>query len=176
MIQKSLFLLFFFSLSVTQSGKIIWRENHQLSWSDFKGKADKNNPFVAAADTGINLKYSYEIKRDSVKFEFSVESFFNPKTSWYKKDKINSHVLKHEQAHFDITEIHTRKLRKILEETVFTKNVKNEVERIYTQIEKEQKIAQNKFDKETNHSQDHEKELLWREYISKELKKYDNWK
>lgn len=169
----ALLLLFFVSFSATQNDKIFRRENIQLKWSDFQGNPDENNPFVATTVTGIQFKYSYSLNGETPEFDFSVESFFDRKKSWYKKDRVNAHVLEHEQTHFDITELHARKLRKILNEAVFSGDVKNEIEQIYIQVEEERKAMQNLFDAETNHSQNHEKEFYWRDFISKELEKYD---
>lgn len=172
----ALLLLFFVTLSTTQSEKISWKENQRLKWTDFQGKPDKNNPFAATTVTGIHFKYSYSVKGDSSEFDFSVESFFDRKKSWYKKDRVNTHVLQHEQTHFDITELHARKLRKILNEATFSSNPKQEMEQLYLQIEEERQTMQNRYDMETNHSQIHEQEFQWQEFVSKELQKYDTWK
>lgn len=171
----ALLLLFFVSFSTTQSEKISWKEGYHLKWSDFQGKSDKINPFAATTVSGIHFKYSYSENNKTSDFDFSVESFFDRKKSWYKKDRVNSHVLRHEQTHFDITELHARKLRKILSETTFSENVKNEIEQLYIRIEEERKAMQNQFDTETNHSQNYQQEHLWRDFVSKELEKYDTW-
>lgn len=171
-----LLLLFFVTFSESQTEKISWKENYQLKWSDFQGKPDKNNPFVATTVTGIQFKYNYSLENNSSQFEFSVVSLFDRKKSWSKKDQVNAHVLRHEQTHFDITELHARKLRKILNETTFSNNAKSEIEQLYIQIEEARKTMQNQYDSETNHSRSREQEHLWQEFISKELKKYDSRK
>lgn len=161
------------SFSFLQAGKIEWNKNRLLTWRDFQGIPDKNSPFVAKSQTGIHFKYSYTLKENSVDVEFSVNSFFNRKKSWKKSDRVSSHVLKHEQTHFDITELHARKFRKKLEDFSFTKDVKNEIEQLYLQMEEERTTMQKQFDAESNHSRNREKEFAWRKFVAKELNKYE---
>jgi|SRR5690554_7817435 len=159
-----------------QSDKIPWREDRKLRWSDFQQRPDTKSPFAAMSVTGIHIKYSSSLSKKQVVLDYSVESFFEPKKSWSKPEKQSQHILNHEQIHFDITELHARKLRKNLQNGRFSRKVKNEVEQIYLRIEGQRKAMQQKFDAETKHSLNVEKQLVWERFISKELIKYDTWK
>lgn len=175
---KLLFVSIFFFLSIPQSNteKILWQENQKLSWEDFKGKAVPSASFVATTNTGISFEYSYSMKNNEVSVKYSVTSFFYPQGSWFVPEKVNLHILKHEQAHFDISELHARILRKNLAGKKFTKKIKSEIESIYTQVEQKRRAMQTKFDAESDHSRNLEKEAFWQKYITQQLAEYESWK
>lgn len=166
----------FFLQDAQQSDIIKWREDRKLSWADFQQRPDEQSPYAAMSVTGLHIKYSSALNKKGVVLDFSVESFFEPKESWSKPEKQSQHILNHEQIHFDITELHARKLRKQLKNERFTRKIKNEVEQIYLRIEGQRKAMQQKFDAETKHSLNVEKQLGWERFIAKELTKYDAWK
>lgn len=156
--------------------KIIWNENHKLIWNDFEGTPNSDSPFAASTNTGIQFGYSYTSTAGKIDLEYTVESFFNKDDSWYFPHLVNDHILSHEQNHFDISELHARKLRKQLSQKRFTKNIKNEIHVIYSQVEEERKEMQRKFDSETEHSQNFKKEAEWTKHIANQLKRYERWK
>ena len=121
--------LIFFFLFVPQlnTEKILWNENQKLSWNDFRGKPIPSASFVASTNTGISFQYSYSIKNGDVNVEYSVDSFFSPEGSWYIPQRVNAHILRHEQAHFDISELHARMLRKNLYGKKFSKRLVKEI-------------------------------------------------
>jgi len=175
---KILFISFCFLFLHFQEDlqRIVWTENHKLSWKDFRGSPPISSQFAASTATGINFEYSYSTQNNKVELEYSVESFFLRHKSWYIPDKTNPHILNHEQTHFDISELHARILRKRLSTKKFTKNIKIEIETLYLQAEEQRKAMQLKFDLETNHSQNPEKEIQWEKRIAKKLQEYEPWK
>lgn len=170
----AIFSIFF--LPQKHSEKIPWRENQKLSWEDFQGTPVRSAGFVASTGTGIDFKFSFVIEGKDVKVTYTVESFFNPQQSWYIPEKVSQNVLNHEQAHFDISELHAGILRKNLDKRKFTKNVKNEIESIFLKVEAQRKAMQKKFDAETDHSRNVEKEKIWEEKIAKQLAEHEPWK
>lgn len=172
----ALFLFLFLFFPQIQSEKIKWQENRKLSWADFQGTRDESSSFAATTHTGLHFKYSFSMENNQVEMDYTVESFFNSKKSWYKAEKVSQHILNHEQTHFDITELHARKFRKKLDATRFSKEIKKEMEQIYLHIEEQRKTMQKKFDTETDHSRNINKQLFWENYIAKELRKYESWK
>jgi len=175
---KLLIIFIFFFLFVPQlnTEKILWNENQKLSWNDFRGKPIPSASFVASTNTGISFQYSYSIQNGDINVEYSVDSFFSPEGSWYMPQRVNAHILRHEQAHFDISELHARILRKNLQGKKFTKRIKSEIEGIYKQVEQKRRAMQNKFDAESDHSRNEEKEIFWQKYIAQQLATYDAWK
>ena len=170
------FIFFFLLFPQSDSEKILWNENQKLTWEDFRGKPIPSASFVASTNTGINFQYSYALKNDEVTVEYSVVSFFYPDKSWFQEGKVNQHILNHEQAHFDISELHARILRKNLAGQKFSKKVKSEIDAIYRQVEQKRRAMQVKFDAETDHSRNVEKEIIWEKQIATQLADYESWK
>ncbi len=174
---KLLFIFLFTLLAPPQNpDRILWKENKQLSWEDFHGTALPSANFVASTNTGISFEYSYSIKNNDVQVKYSVVSFLTPSSSWFIPAKVNPHILKHEQAHFDISELHARMLRKNLEGRKYSKKVKSEIESIYKQVEQKRRAMQTKFDAESDHSRNLEKEAYWQKFIAQKLAEYEPWK
>ncbi|WP_313114517.1 DUF922 domain-containing protein [Aequorivita sediminis] len=169
-------LIFLITLPQNNSEKIMWSESYKLSWNDFRGKPLRSASFVATTNSGISFQYSYSIKNNKVSVDYSVSSFFEPNNSWYIPEKVNDYILKHEQLHFDISELHARMLKKNLEGKQFSKSVQSEIEKIYREVEQKRRAMQTKFDTETDHSRNDKQELYWREYIAKQLAEYEHWK
>lgn len=171
-----LFLLGAFSFASTQAQeKIFWKEDG-LSWKDFKASPNESSSFHANTNAGIS--YSWGLKNDNgiIELNYEVFSFFNPNGSWVKPGSENNYLLQHEQLHFDITELHARKLRKKLSEirtTQLGKDPKAVLNKYYKDIEKERALMQQKYDGETNHSLNKDAEAKWQEYVKRELGKLE---
>ena len=67
-------------------------------------------------------------------------------------------------------------LRKQITETSFSMNIKNEIEGLYQNIERQRMEMQDRFDLETEHSKNSKKEYQWEAFIAKKLKEYERWK
>lgn len=169
-------LLLFTSVTIGEPEKILWSETNKLTWSDFKGTPDAGSNFVASTNSGMSFSFSYSIRNDEVSYNFTNESFFYPEMSWYKKGNVSDYILAHEQTHFDISELHSRIFKKRMEEGVFTKNIKKEVNELYKEVESERIAMQSRYDDETNHSQIIEAENRWRNYVAEQLQVYVAWK
>jgi hypothetical protein len=127
-------------------------------------------PSVAAVTaSGISYQFSTEMGNGPVKINFTVSSYFYPDQSWYQPKLVDSIILGHEQLHFDISEVFARKMRQLLEEARFSKNVKNEVKEIYQAILRELNQFQNQYDRETNFSRNREQQILWNRNIKQLL-------
>lgn len=171
------FIFLFLLLPLHASEKIPWSKDQPLKWEDFRGTLNPNARFVASSNTGIHFYYSYSINQDKeVKVTYTIESFFNREKSWFIVDQVTPHILNHEQTHFDITELHARILRKRLSGKKFSVKVKSEIESIYQKTDQERRAMQIRFDKETDHSRNVEKEIAWEKQIAKQLSNYESWK
>ena len=160
----------------SEKERITWSESSKLSWSDFKGKPVIGSGYVASTNSGVSFSYSYGFKHDEVVLEYEVKSNFYPKLSWYIPSEVTSNTLKHEQTHFDISEVHARLLRKKISETSFSKNIEMEIETLYNKVENTRRDMQHKFDKETDHSNIRSMEIEWEKFIAKRLKDLNPWK
>ncbi len=177
---KFLTLLFFVFSSILPSTiedeKIIWNENHRLTWSDFRAKHRLGIGYVASTSSGISFSYSSSERNGKIDLNITVHSNFYPESSWVSPEEASAYILAHEQAHFDISEIHARILRKKISETTFSKKIKKELTSLYNEVDKKRIAMQRLFDKESDHSKIKEKEYEWEAYIKQQLEDYDHWK
>lgn len=163
----------FLCVSATQPPeRVAWEEELKLTWSDFKGAPQSIDGFAASSSTGISQAYEIYGNGYLNKPGTKVTAHFYPEFSWYQTQDTSDHLLNHERAHFDITEIHARKLRERILEFKFTSNAKAEIQALYNQVEKERQAMQQQFDLETNHSRNHSQEAAWHQVIDKMLQKY----
>src|SRR5436309_615678 len=82
---------------------IFWNAEHPLKKEDFKGKSSAQGHSYGSTYSAILL----HTKEENEKIDFVIEAVFIPSRSWLKTD--SEYGLKHEQGHFDITEIYARK-------------------------------------------------------------------
>jgi|ADGO01.1.fsa_nt_gi hypothetical protein len=90
----------------TNNSLIDWSASRKLTWDDFKGPVDPESKNAALTTSSINIEFGY----DGTGLEYSIKCTFNKERSWVRIR--NAEVLAHEQGHFDLAEIHARKLNK----------------------------------------------------------------
>ncbi|MGB0896749.1 MAG: DUF922 domain-containing protein [Flavobacteriaceae bacterium] len=167
-----LIVTLFFSVTQAQDIEKPWKADEKLTWSDFKGAPDHNHPYAAITYSGMSYGFSAEIINGKVWVKYDVKSFFVANKSWVKRWYTNDkELLKHEQLHFDITELFARKFRKRLSEMNFSENVKAEIRKVYQQITEEKKRLQKLYDDETDHSKNKQAQQRWYLNIDNELQK-----
>ncbi|MCW5517271.1 DUF922 domain-containing protein [Muriicola sp. Z0-33] len=168
------FFIFLFFLVINswcqEYETIPWDSEQRLSWSDFKAEPSHQGRAAAITASGISYRYSTMESNGEFELDFTVHTYFYPNKSWYHAEVCDEVILSHEQLHFDITELFARKMRRLLTETKFTKNVKAEVRAIYRRINNELAEFQNVYDDETNFSRDREKQSMWNKKIEDALK------
>lgn len=172
-----LFLLFSFTAAAQlPENRHTWREQ-PLQWEDFQGTPESGNPFHANTSSGLSYSWSLKTSVAGQELNYKVESFFNPDLSWVKPGKESLHLLAHEQLHFDITELHARKLRAAMEEFDVRKarDVKQTLKALYQRIDAEREKMQRSFDAETKHSQEKEMQQKWQDFVKAELAKYSEF-
>ena len=170
------FLFISFFSSETETVKIEWSESNKLTWADFQGSRLKGPSFAASSSTGISFSYTVKRYEDDIDLDYSVKCHFYPEESWYDRSSASAYILKHEQTHFDISELHARVLRKLISEASFSEAIKIEIKAIYKEVERQRGEMQHRFDDETEHSINKKNEHLWEVFIAKQLKAYDRWK
>lgn len=159
--------------------KMEWNENKKLTWADFKGNPSGSAIYAASTNSGISFSFASKTRDGKTTLDYTVQTNFYPKLSWYRKDVVSPYILAHEQTHFDISELYARMLRKKLKEVNLSANGKKmqiQIERIYNTNEKERQETQFKFDRETEHSRNQEMEATWETHVAQQLQKYDDWK
>ncbi len=150
--------------------EINWNEQHRLVWSDFKGQPDHSSD--AAAVTASGISFSYSIRKSNISgisFTAEVGAHFYPEHSWFKEDIVDSHILAHEQLHFDITELNVRKFRKRLSEIVPGEDLTTVLQREQIRANKELSEMQNKYDFESDYSINGDIQNEWVHFVKSEL-------
>lgn len=144
---------------------INWRTRRELSWDDFQAVPNPTAPNAALTSTSIKFQYHY----DKRSIQFQLQCIFHPGKSWVKIK--NPRILAHEQGHFDIAQLYTRKLYKALKSYTFmAETVETDISAIYKQVAAEQASFQERYDRETNYSRNIPVQLDWQEKIDDELK------
>ncbi len=145
--------------------KLTWSESRPLTWDDFKGNPVTSNTHHAL--TAANL--AVDAGCANGKITFDVKCVFLPEESW-SKNKNSVALLKHEQLHFDLTEVHARQLRKNLRALDSNcNNLKQNLTTVVSAAFKEWKAEQNKFDEDSNHGLNKEQATIWESNISQRL-------
>lgn len=150
--------------------EIRWSHQSKLTWSDFKGAPERGTDKDALTESGISFNWTC----DSRGFKAQAYAMFVPSKSWVKTP--TTRLLLHEQTHFDITEIHARKIRKYFGEMRnpcwMGKEGINEAARRFL---RENRSMQDQYDRETNHSLRDLEQKRWEQKVAAELNALAVW-
>lgn len=170
MVPALVFLLPFISNNRQTDELIKWSAGRKLTWQDYLAEPDRRSD--AAASTSTQVGFEYHIRNNQPTYGITCK--FSKTKSWgrYKND----YILSHEQAHFDIAEIFTRKFVKALREYSFDRNTyRNDLRKIYSDTMKEKERYQQQYDSETNYSRNKEKQGEWLKKVDKMLEEYKEY-
>jgi hypothetical protein len=161
--------LFPFIVNAQQDEDLIkWSADRKLRWTDYLAEPDSRSG--AAASTSTQIGFEYHVRDNNLTYAISCK--FSKTKSWgrYKND----YILSHEQGHFDIAEIFTRKLVKALKEYSFNASTyKNDLRKIYSDTMRDKEKLQQQYDNETDYSRNKPKQEEWLKKIKKMLEDYN---
>ena len=156
--------------STKQSNLIEWNAGRKLTWNDFKAQPDKNSTNAALTSSRINIEFGYT----NTGLKYNIKCRFDKNLSWGRIK--NDYILAHEQGHFDIAEIHARKLNKSLKAYKFNnRSVAKDVNAIYESVIKEHHAFQSQYDQETDYSRNFKLQDKWLTKIQDELKNLEEF-
>ena len=166
-------VLFLFPLAPSfaqQRGTLAWKAGEPLQWSHFKGKPDATDKVHGAVTFA-----GFDIKVEKISFpggtiRFKARAVFDQQRSWVKAGEPDSHLLAHEQLHFDITELYARKLTKKLNALQLKSKDKAQIKKWQNYYFQAQMETQKQYDRESVHGLHFEMQEVWRELIDAELK------
>jgi len=130
-----------------------WSATRPLTWSDFQGTPPTEGS--EGAKTSYTLYYAWKCRGES--FEFRAVAGFRPRESWVKAVVLNDAtqrrtVLGHEQTHFDLAEVHARRIRRTFADlTRPCARSDSELSALAQRLAQEEKAEQRRYDAETNH-------------------------
>lgn len=175
-IKRLLFLCCFlpmcaFAQKVSINGKEGYR---QLSWEDFKGKADKRSPFTAVTHWFLSWHEGKPGKDATGKpvFDPQVEVSFEGDSWVNKKRELSPELLKHEQGHFDIALMCATEFAQKVKAAKFTsKTYEPLMNKLFDEAYDKCQQLQEQYDAETGHGHaDHDADQQrWSDFLAAEL-------
>lgn len=150
------------------ASRFSWSERRVLSWEDFRGPVDTvSHESAAATCCSIAFSLSQSAAGQPV---LSVYNTFYVGRSWVKEDARIASILAHEQGHFDLCELFTRKLRERLDLVdLSAANAKEQLLGIYTTVNDEYENCQQAYEHETAHGTKIAAQSRWRQKMDREL-------
>jgi hypothetical protein len=132
-----------------------WEQHPALSWNDFKGRARRSTGEPSAVtDTGFRVQL--ECREGVLDIRVGVEFYVS--SSWVKQGRKSAELLRHEQGHFDITELYARKMRKAIRDANIGCEDDRQAEaagkRIFARLDQEWDREEKQYDAETNDGTD----------------------
>lgn len=146
--------------------RIEWSPKRKLVIEDFKGPTEKR-PFVAA--TASSFSYIIQAKKAFSKdYKLEAVTFFDCHSSYFKKSNHDEWTLRHEQVHFDISELYARKfVKEMYESSTTVKEALAIHQEIAERIGRELQLKQDEYDSEVY--ADRSQQEKWNDWIATEL-------
>jgi hypothetical protein len=158
----------------TNENDIIYSKGRPLSFDDFQGKPDKFMNSAAVTNSITSLRTVSQRMHSVTTLKVFIMPFFSKKGSWYKKDKSSPAVLKHEQAHFDITALNSCELINAVKAFPFSPdNYEQELRDLQKKYADKCTDMQHQYDEETHHGILTNKQHEWEKRIAEELAKQE---
>lgn len=167
---STLLITFLSSSPAFASGDAIqWREGTLLTMFDFQGSppATQLDLSVASSNTTIGLTHQWVGNQGLV---YTIFCTFSRSRSWMSLRK--TYILEHEQGHFDLTEVFARKLNQQLlaaRPRMTSSNHRAIVDEIFRAVTNEKEAWQKRYDAETEHSMNPNRQAEWLERIRQSL-------
>ena len=147
-----------------------WDTTHPLTWEDFRGGIRRGAGDHIAAETscGIAIETNLAGAGDAVKVY--VFNTFDKQQSWVREGFRLPDVLQHEQGHWDICELYTRRMQARFDAAHITGvSIHDDVSRIYDEVSAEYLARQELYEQETQHGTIEREQQRWSRMIADEL-------
>lgn len=124
-----------------------------LVWSDFQGSPPSEGP--EGARISYTLYSAWRCRGEA--FEFRVITGMRPRQSWVKDVVLNDNaqrrsVLGHEQTHFDLGEVHARRMRQAFRDLARPcRRSDTGIGAVARRLGEDEKAEQQRYDADTNH-------------------------
>ncbi len=175
---KMTFFIFSFLLSQLAIGQslkedslVYWNER-ELEWKDFNVKNGQLDEIMGEATAYCAVLASTFYEDSCLNYE--VYSVFNRNQSWVSGIK-SLELLNHEQLHFDIVELYSRKIRKSIAEKIALGYKREDVDIDIRALINQIPMIQVDYDNETLNGQDAYFQEKWLSKIKDSLNQYDSF-
>jgi hypothetical protein len=147
-----------------------WSVNHPLTWDDFRGGMRRDAGDNTAAETSCGIAIETNLVADRGPAKVYVFNTFDKQQSWVRGGYMRPEVLQHEQTHWDICELYTRKMQARYDAAHITgSNLHQLVGRIYDEVSNEYFARQERYEQDTEHGTIPEEQERWSVMIAREL-------
>jgi hypothetical protein len=155
-----------------------WTADRKLNWDDFRGPVQPYSTENIAAATFCAIGFETNtVTLENQKLKVNVFNTFYTRKSWVRDEEKNPNILAHEQGHFDLCELYTRKLRERMADiNVDIHSLRAKLKGIYAQLQKEYQERQQLYEDETNHGLIYNEQDRWQNMITLELEQMEKWK
>ena len=157
---------------IAREDAIVWAPRRLLTWADFKGEAPGDAGVVVAR---TNYTIIHGMQCVGRKFEYRVVAGFRTKESWVRHAILrtpadSSRALRHEQTHFDLSEVHARRLRRYFAELMAPCNLSSsDLSSSANRMERDEKAAQARYDEETDNGRNAAQQARWDKEVDAQL-------
>jgi Bacterial protein of unknown function (DUF922) len=157
---------------LTADSAFPWSAARRLRWSDFRGQPPGRGE--EGAKTAYALFYAWKCRGEV--FEFRVIAGFRSRQSWVKALILNDSAqnrsaLGHEQTHFDLTEVHARKMRQYFNALPDAcRKTDEELTALARRLLQEEKAEQRRYDAETGHGLRTAQQATWSGDVARRLR------
>lgn len=154
-----------------------WHKDRKLVWDDFRGGVPKHASDITAATISCEIGFETStISSEHDDLQIHVYNKFSKSDSWSRREDQNDEVLRHEQGHFDLCELYTRKLRERLSNSSFNvHNMKTVLQNIYQEVLTEYRNTQDRYEAETHHGVDLRQQHKWLQFLDEQLNVTQRW-
>lgn len=154
-----------------------WAAQRALVWGDFRGRPPVSGD--EGARTAYGLYYAWSCRGEA--FAFRAVAAFHPLRSWVKPIVVshpveNPRVLRHEQTHFDLTEVFARRMRQRFA-TMSSPCGRGDpsLRALAGELVEEEKRMQQRYDAETNHGLIEDRQRAWNAEVARMLKAVERY-
>lgn len=151
---------------------ISWSAGRRLTWRDFQGTPPTDGS--EGAMTSYTLYSAWKCL--GAMFEYRVIAGFRPRQSWVKAVVLNDTtqrrtVLGHEQAHFDLAEVHARIMRRAFRGLDRPCSMSDgDLAGLVQRLIQAEKAEQRRYDAETNHGLRASQQEAWSAAVARRLR------
>jgi hypothetical protein len=155
-----------------------WSASRRLTWDDFRGVPPASDP-ERAAETAYSLFHALDCRGKT--FEFRVVAAVLPRQSWVRPAILsnsaqNSRTLRHEQTHFDLSEVYARRMRRYFAELRDPcAKTEPELEAQSDKLIRDESTAQRRYDDETSHGRLAPRQASWDADVARQIASLDRY-
>lgn len=156
---------------VSSEGDTVFYEHRGLTWGDFQRQPPPATRFGAAVYTSFAYEATSKRVGSLLQIALRTKVFMIKSNSWARASAKDAYSLRHEQLHFDITQLIAERFKqKLASETLPLDDYDSRIQYLFLESFREMNRIQQQYDAETSHSLIRPVQAQWIERIERELR------